>query len=373
MSIIKFTRNTLYQIGIPYVLLGSDKLHSTNREKLLVKSDLEPVTQVFLSSPTKINNSDRQLKKHYYTHNLCEYWCMVLGSHRLSNIAFEIRELHCLVTRVLKTLILCALFAWIYLQESGDYFHEKNNCCVVQVNVKFTVKSLHAGTLVTCWTTAPRKPFLYKRLAQLASILFLFFILSIVTQCYSSTYATKPELELAKPLSNLSPTLNSRIHSSSIILSRIIQAHFVEKEVPHYHHVLLHLVGRRKRELTKHNLNHISEENFIPKTRKRVHVKVKEIGDKSYLNRIRGKSERKTQRSESAERTEILTQRQNGENFSDFVSVTGNFSRVISQKLNQSNFGVGSSDKQIFQEKTAQPMPPAYGHTDNSCEFKFYI
>ncbi|XP_044748886.1 uncharacterized protein LOC123309706 isoform X2 [Coccinella septempunctata] len=233
----------------------------------------------------------------------------------------------------------------------------KSDCCVkVRIQGQSTVRSLHAGTLVTYWTTAPSIPLLKSPKAQLASLLLLICTLTVATRCYASSSSANGHIDQAQSTPTFSPLDNSKIHSSNLVLSRLIRPHFVQQKYP----PLGRPNSRTKRSVGGTDSNLIPDDPF-PKTKGRFEpqeeVRVQNlVGGRNYHNP--GISDGQVE--------EVASDIHIDENLSDVVSVTGNFSRVISEKLNYSIPEVGRPDKQLFQEQDRRLMPPADGHENNS-------
>lgn len=195
--------------------------------------------------------------------------------------------------------------------------------CFNSIQDQFILRLLHADALVTYQTTALRIPLLRISKAQLASLLLLFCTLAIATRCYATaTSVPKSVSGLARPLS---PIRNSKARSSSLTLSRLILPHFVQNK-----HALRfrRVVGRTS------STNLVAEDPL---------VEVNLVGEKGF---------RGSRPFGNRDGVQI------GENYSDVVSVTGNFTRVLTEKLNYSIPEVGRLDKQLFQEQDRRLMPP---------------
>lgn len=99
-----------------------------------------------------------------------------------------------------------------------------SNCDICSVFVPVavsTVRALYAGTLVTCWTTAPSHRSCRSSSALLAALCLFLATLTITTRCYASTYATHQLVQFnPRNRSPIKADSNTPTHSSKIVLSR---------------------------------------------------------------------------------------------------------------------------------------------------------
>lgn len=320
---------TLHQIGTRHTLCESDK--PCDGTLLIFKTTLQINANISIS--LVLSNST-------YSRSLCVFqliYCQLWVWQQLVN---ELVLNHLLI--LVDTLVVFS----------------KSDCCVnVGIQGQSTVRSLHAGTLVTDWTTAPSIPLLRSFKAQLASLLLVFCTLVLTTCCYASTSSTPPQVDHTQSSPIFTTIRNSKIHSSNLVLSRLIFPHFVQKR-----YVRTLPVFKSKREGGKTKSNLIPEDSSV-KIKEHIapfeEVEVENFAGE-YNYRIAGLFNR--------EGAEVTSDVQVGENSSDVVSVTGNFSRVISQKLNYSIPELGRPGQQLFQEQDRRLMPPADRHDTNSCE-----
>lgn len=88
-----------------------------------------------------------------------------------------------------------------------------------------TVRALYAGTLVTCWTTAPSHRSCRSPSALLAALCLFLATLTITTRCYASTYATHQLVQFnPRNRSPIKADSSTPTHSSKIVLSRLFKS-----------------------------------------------------------------------------------------------------------------------------------------------------
>lgn len=112
---------------------------------------------------------------------------------------------------------------------SGRVVGTVSGCAICSVFVPVavsTVRALYAGTLVTCWTTAPCHRSCRSSSALLAVLCLILATLTITARCYAFSNATHPLVQLnPQPRSLINADSSTQTqHSSRIVLSRLFKS-----------------------------------------------------------------------------------------------------------------------------------------------------
>ncbi|KAF2892256.1 hypothetical protein ILUMI_13918, partial [Ignelater luminosus] len=241
-----------------------------------------------------------------------------------------------------------------------------------------TVRALYAGTLVTCWTTAPSHQKRRSSSALLAAVCLLLATLTIAARCYASKNATHPLAQLSfqpRILSSITTTINSKenkfqTHSSKIVLSRYFRLPY--KDTQSDTRVILR---DSKNLLSSRNFKINSLTNFL-NAENRKKRELQNNQEKVLKNYQRYDDKSITDQNSAlynVERVHPNSDYSNIKNHSDIVTSVNasvgawnssvNAPQVSGQSLKPSD---NEEDRVSGGTDIERPMPPALDHSNNS-------